>query len=103
MREDNRRRLIGRLINRSEHSLEAAKILQERGIYLEAISRAYFAAFYLAKAVLATKDISRIKHSGVLSAFGKHFIKEKAHLSQLGDKLGYPGLLAQAEEKVCLR
>lgn len=31
--------------------------------------------FYAASALLASKGISRRKHSGVLSAFGEHFIK----------------------------
>ncbi|MBN1660684.1 MAG: HEPN domain-containing protein [Anaerolineae bacterium] len=39
------------------------------------ISRAYYAMFYAATALLHSKGISRSKHSGVHSAVGEHFVK----------------------------
>ena len=39
------------------------------------ITRAYYAMFYSATALLLTKGISRSKHSGVHSAFGQTFVK----------------------------
>jgi len=43
--------------------------------YDVAVSRAYYAMFYATSALLASKGISRSKHSGVCSAFGEHFVK----------------------------
>ena len=40
-----------------------------------AISRAYYAMFYAATALLRSQNISRSKHSGVHSAFGLYFVK----------------------------
>ncbi|MEX0992371.1 MAG: HEPN domain-containing protein [Solirubrobacterales bacterium] len=46
------------------------------GFFSQAISRAYFAVFYAAEAALLELGETRSKHSGVISAFGKHVIKE---------------------------
>ena len=35
-----------------------------------------YAVFYLAQAALATKDIARSKHSGVVAAFGENLTKK---------------------------
>ncbi len=45
------------------------------GHYNVTISRAYYAMFYAATALLASQGISRSKHSGVHSAFGQYFVK----------------------------
>ena len=66
---------IENLIEKSRKSLEAAKLLFEEGYYEFAVSRAYYAMFYCAEAVLLTKEMSFSRHSAVISAFGKIFIK----------------------------
>lgn len=76
MKETNRKKYIEQLKRRSEESLEEAKLLYKEGHYNGAISRAYYAMFYLAQAVLATKDIARSKHYGVIAAFGEKFAKQ---------------------------
>lgn len=76
MKETNRKRYIEQLKRRSEERLEEAELLYKEGHYNGAISRAYYAMFYLAQAVLATKDITRSKHYGVIAAFGEKFAKE---------------------------
>ena len=40
-----------------------------------AVNRAYYAIFYAANALLATRGLSRSKHSGVIAAFRQHFVK----------------------------
>jgi uncharacterized protein (UPF0332 family) len=45
------------------------------GHYDVATSRAYYAMFYAATALLLSQGISRSKHSGVHSAFGQYFVK----------------------------
>ena len=61
---------------RSRRELAAAKLLASGGFAGQAISRAYFAAFFAAEAVLLTLGETRSKHSGVISAFGKLVIRE---------------------------
>jgi uncharacterized protein (UPF0332 family) len=44
-------------------------------LYGFSVSRAYYAMFYLASAVLMTKDMNFSKHQAVVAAFGQHFVK----------------------------
>jgi uncharacterized protein (UPF0332 family) len=39
------------------------------------VSRAYYAMFYVVQALLITKNLSFSTHSGIINAFGLHFIK----------------------------
>ena len=52
----------------------ASKIVIDGGPYRVASSRAYYAAFYAMQAALLSMDITRSKHSGVISAFNRHFV-----------------------------
>ena len=40
-----------------------------------AVNRAYYAVFDAANALLATRDISRSRHSGVIAAFREFFVR----------------------------
>ena len=64
------------LIKMAEESLKAAKTLREEGIHRFSVSRAYYAMLYCAQVLLLTKGLSFSKHSGVISAFGKEFVKK---------------------------
>jgi len=66
---------ISDLIKKAERSLKAASQLFEEGYLDFAVSRAYYAMFYVAEACLLTKGLSYSKHSGVISGFSQHFIK----------------------------
>lgn len=63
-----------RLTRAKETFDDALKLLNE-GSLNSAINRLYYAAFYAARAILATKEIDSSKHSGVISLFNKHFVK----------------------------
>jgi uncharacterized protein (UPF0332 family) len=63
------------LIQKAQKSLDAAKKLRESGYPEFAISRAYYSMFYIASAFLEGKELSFVKHSAVISAFGKYFAK----------------------------
>jgi len=63
------------LLSQAQNSLEAAKLLYTNGYSGFAASRAYYAMFYVAEALLIKKGLSFSKHSAVCSAFGKHFVK----------------------------
>jgi uncharacterized protein (UPF0332 family) len=53
----------------------ALRVLIDSGFYRIACSRAYYAAFLMAIAVLLTLDVTRAKHSGVEGAFHQLLIK----------------------------
>jgi uncharacterized protein (UPF0332 family) len=63
------------LLKKADRSISAAKILYDQDIDDAAISRAYYAVLYTAKALLLSKNLVYRKHSGVISAFGEHFVK----------------------------
>jgi uncharacterized protein (UPF0332 family) len=69
------REKLKKMIDKSHRSLEVAKNLLNTGSYDFAISRAYYAVFYVMEAVLLTKNLSYSKHSAVIGAFNKNFIK----------------------------
>jgi uncharacterized protein (UPF0332 family) len=62
-------------IERSERAIKAASILLADGYYDFAASRAYYAAFYAASALLLYEGYEFHKHSAVISAIHKEFIK----------------------------
>jgi uncharacterized protein (UPF0332 family) len=61
---------------RSRQELEAARLLVKAGFGAQAISRAYFAAFFAAEAAILLLGETRSKHSGVISAFGRRVVRE---------------------------
>ncbi len=66
---------VRKLIEKGDRSLNLAKEICERGDYDFAVSRAYYAMFYLTEAILLTKNLSFSKHGAVIAAFGQHFVK----------------------------
>ena len=62
-------------IDSAMERLEASRVLIHSGLYQDAVSRAYYAVFQAARAVLATKSLDAKKHSGVISLFNRNFIK----------------------------
>ncbi len=78
---------ISKLIEKAERSLEAAKVLFERGDYDFAVSRAYYAMFYCAKAMLLTKRITTRKHSSTISLFIEKFVKSGEFSEELASYL----------------
>ena len=66
---------IWALVARGGERLVAAKVLLQSGLYPDAVSRAYYAMFDSARALLLSRDQSYVKYSAVNSAFGEHFSK----------------------------
>jgi len=66
---------VKELFKKAERSFSAAERLFKDGDYDFAVSRAYYAMFYCAEALLLTKNLSFSKHSAVISSFGKEFVK----------------------------
>jgi len=63
------------ILNEAKESLDAAKSLFDAGFYDFSVGRSYYAMFYTAEAVLLTKNLFFSKHSAVIAAFGKEFVK----------------------------
>lgn len=63
------------LLEKAERSLQTAKSLLQSDDMEFVASRAYYAMFYAAEAMLNERDMNFKKHSGVHSAFGKTFVK----------------------------
>jgi len=99
------------LMEKSGESIRAAEVLHDEGLYDFSASRAYYSMFYLAEAILLTKNMSFSKHSAVIAAFGREFIKnhklprklrthlvEAFDLRQLGD-YGAPGTITREKSE----
>ena len=95
------------LIKNSDEKLLAAKTLFENGFYgayktsfcapkskilRDAVSRAYYAMFFAARALLSKKDSYPRTHRGLISQFGLLFVKEGEFKKELFD------LLTRAQE-----
>ena len=61
----------------SHEKLDSAKILLDNKKYKDSVSRSYYAMFTAARALLATKGLDSVKHSGIVSLFNQYFVKEK--------------------------
>lgn len=55
--------------------LEVACNLFENGYYGDAVSRAYYAMFFAARALLSKRNIYPKTHRGLISQFGLEFVK----------------------------
>ncbi|MCP3959741.1 MAG: HEPN domain-containing protein [bacterium] len=63
------------LLEKAEHSIRAARILLEADEPDFATSRAYYAMFYVAEALLFERDLAFSKHTAVQAAYGKEFAR----------------------------
>jgi uncharacterized protein (UPF0332 family) len=62
-------------LDRCREELAAARLLADKGFEAQAVSRAYFAAFYAAETALLALGETRSKHSGVISAFVRRLVR----------------------------
>jgi uncharacterized protein (UPF0332 family) len=62
-------------LERAEASVQAAKELAVKAYYDFVASRAYYAAFYAATALLLSEGLAFSKHSGVIAFIHKDFVK----------------------------
>jgi uncharacterized protein (UPF0332 family) len=59
----------------AKESLTEAVTLLDNGLLRGATNRLYYAAFYAAKALLATRGLDSTRHSGVIALFNRNFVK----------------------------
>ena len=62
-------------LERAEQSIQAARDLVVSGYHDFAASRAYYAAFYGATAILLNEGLDFSKHSGVIASIHQRFVK----------------------------
>lgn len=67
--------LIKGYLAKSKEKLHTAENLLKEGSYDDAVSRAYYAAFHAAQAVLLTEGLTAETHRGLINLFGLHFVK----------------------------
>ncbi|MFP4076923.1 MAG: HEPN domain-containing protein, partial [Halochromatium sp.] len=63
------------LLRKAQRYLDSARLLREAGDRDSAVSRTYYAAFYLAEILLDALGLSFSSHRAVISAFGQQFAK----------------------------
>lgn len=80
------------LMERAHEKLKVATSLFVTGFYSDAVSRAYYAMFYAARALLSEKNRYPKTHRGVISQFGLKFVKEGEFEKEIFD------LFARAQE-----
>ncbi len=68
--------IVGEL-NFANERLNAARVLLERNMLVDAVNRAYYAIFYAARAMLNVLGYDAKTHSGIVSEFGLRIVKEK--------------------------
>jgi uncharacterized protein len=66
---------VRELLDKAAQSISAAQLLLKDGYIDFSASRTYYAMFYAVEALLLSREHSFSKHSAVISAFGKEFVK----------------------------
>lgn len=66
---------VSALLAKARESKEAAGVLRREGFFNFAASRAYYAMFYAAEALLLERGLSYSSHAAVIAAFGREFGK----------------------------
>ncbi len=77
------------LIRKAEEHLETARLALERGLYRDAISRAYYSAYSSASAVLVLMGHQPRTHKGLITMVGLHLVNT--------------GLLSREDGKIIVR
>ena len=65
------------LLEKARENLKAARLLIQEELANIAASRAYYAMFYIAEALLLGRDLVFTSHSAVIAAYGKEFARTK--------------------------
>lgn len=74
-------------LHRARQELAAAGLLADNGFAAQAVSRAYYAAFYAAEAALSSVGETRSKHAGVVAAVATLLVRERGLDPQAGQLL----------------
>ena len=87
MTEETSKNYAKASLERAEKALKSAKLLQENGELEDAASRAYYAMFHAARAILFSKGISAKTHRGTISLFSEKIVKQNILSEEYADTL----------------
>ncbi|GAB4496566.1 MAG: HEPN domain-containing protein [Anaerolineales bacterium] len=76
-------------LERAEQSIQAAITLASKGYYDFAASRAYYATFYGATALLLSQGLDFSKHSSVIASIHQQFVKTGKLSKEQGKDLNW--------------
>ena len=75
MLDDNRKSLMHLRLEQARECLDAAILMLDAEKYKDAANRSYYCIFHAMRAVLALDGFDSKKHSGIMSEFGRRYIK----------------------------
>ncbi len=76
MTTEHSKQFVTDSLKQAEQSLQAAKVLLEKGLLDDSVSRAYYAMFHAAVAILYALGLRAKSHSGTINLFGEHLVKK---------------------------
>lgn len=86
--QDKNRELSFYRLGLAKETLANAKLCIDNYFYRDAVNRAYYAAFYAVKAVLAIEGIDFKRHKDVMAYFNRTYVATEIFPKDLGKKLG---------------
>ena len=89
MTEDNARHNAAKEMERAKEVLAEARYLLTGGFYNGAVTRAYYAAFHGARALLVTRGLESKTHRGVIQLLNLHFVKDGPLSTQVAEHLSH--------------
>ncbi len=75
------------LIEKAKKFMKSAELLLDVNDFDSSASRIYYAMHYMAEALLLTKNLRIKSHRGLISLFGKEFIKTNILPKEIGRQL----------------
>jgi uncharacterized protein (UPF0332 family) len=75
MTESNRIRNVADEVTRADQALRAAEALLSLGLHADAVSRAYYAAFHLVRALLLTRGVEPRSHQGAIHLLNVELVR----------------------------
>lgn len=87
MTKESSKKFVEASLLRAEKALRSAKLLEENGELEDAVSRAYYAMFHAARAILFSKGAKAKTHRGTISLFGEKIVKEGVLSKEFADML----------------
>jgi uncharacterized protein (UPF0332 family) len=75
MTDTNRRQNVADELARAEQALQAARALLGLGLHADCVSRAYYAAYHVLRALLYSRGVEPKTHSGAIHLFNTEFVR----------------------------
>ncbi len=75
MTEENRKKNLTQEVERAGAAFRAAEALLGLGLHADSISRAYYAAFHIARALLLSRGVEPRTHAGAVHQLNAEFIR----------------------------